>query len=337
MIDPAARVTLGRSSVTVTRLGFGTSGIGGWPEAIPPDRATAAFHAAWDAGIRYFDTAPMYGHGLAERRLGEFGQGRVGEIVISTKVGRLLRPVLISGEHGPSAGRSYFAGEHELNPTFDFSYEGILASLDESRRRTGLDRFDIALLHDPDNHLDEALGAARDALVDARTAGRIRAIGAGMLHVGPLIRLAADGDFDCLLVAGRYTLLEQGALDTLLPLCAQRKISVIAGGVFNSGLLANPHAGAYYEYAPAPRDVLRKAQRIGAICAAFDTPLPAAAIQFPLAHPAVASVVIGMRSAAEVKQNLQHLAHPIPHEMWTALKAKGLLREDAPTPGIETT
>jgi D-threo-aldose 1-dehydrogenase len=325
-------VAIGTTGVTVSRLGFGSSGIGGWPVAVDDATAAEVLDAALDSGIRYIDTAPMYGHGLSEERVGACIRRRTEPVVVSTKVGRLLREVPLAADHGYGPGRPMFVGDHRLNPMFDFSYEGIVISLDESSCRTGLDRFDIALLHDPDDHMDLAMREGMRALRDLRAAGRIRAIGAGMRHVAPLTRFVLETDIDCVLEAGRYTLLDQSALDGLLPAAADRGVTVLAAGVFNTGLLADPHDAATFEYRQAPPELLSRARRIAAVCARHDVPLAAAAIQFPLGHPAVGCVVVGMRGAREVAADIRDLRLPIPEALWADLKADGLLREDAPVP-----
>lgn len=330
-MDPFEPVAIGATGVAVTRLGFGASGIGGWPVAVDEATAARVLDAAWDAGIRYFDTAPMYGHGLSEERVGAFVRRHEGPVV-STKVGRLLRDVPLTAEHGYGPGRPMFAGEHRLNPTFDFSYDGIVTSLEESTARTGLTRFDIALLHDPDDHMELAMTEGMRALRDLRAAGRVRAIGAGMRDATPLTRLVRETDVDCVLEAGRYTLLDQSALDALLPAAAERGVTVLAAGVFNSGLLADPHDAATFEYRPASEGLLARARSVAEVCARHGVPLAAAAIQFPFGHPAVGGVVVGMRDTAEVATNVRNLRWPIPGALWDDLKAAGLLREDTPTP-----
>jgi D-threo-aldose 1-dehydrogenase len=265
--------------------------------------------------------------------VGAFARRHAGEVVVSTKVGRLLRPVPLTAEHGYAAGRSMFAGDHVLNPTFDFSSSGIRASLDESRLRTGLDRFDIVLLHDPDDHLDQALRDAIPTLCSLRDAGLVSAIGAGMRHVEPLTRLIRESRLDCVIEAGRYTLLDQSALDGLLPAAQERGVTVIAAGVFNTGLLADPTGDATFEYRPAAPELLDRARRIARTCARYDTPLVAAALQFPLGHPAVGCVLVGMRRPDEVQQDISAMRHPIPGALWAELRDQGLLRADAPMPG----
>lgn len=283
---------------------------------------------AWQRGVRFFDTAPLYGHGLAERRLGRALAGRArDDFVLATKVGRLLRKDAPSDPRQP-----FWKGVPPVNPVFDFSYDGVLRSVEESLERLGLDRVDILHVHDPDEHCDEALAGAYPALDRLRSEGAIGAVGAGMNQVELLLRFAREADFDCFLVAGRYTLLDQTALPELLPLCQERGLAVIAGGVYNSGILADPSPGARFDYALAPGPVLERAQRLQAVCAHHGVPLPAAAIQFPLAHPAVASVLVGARSAAELEESLRFLSLAIPADLWAELRSQGLLPEGAPVP-----
>jgi D-threo-aldose 1-dehydrogenase len=320
------RVRLGRTDVEVTRLGLGTAPLGGWPEATDPAVADATIQAAWDAGIRFFDTAPLYGHGLSETWLGQkLSKLPRDEFAVATKIGRLLRAV-------DPEEPSLFHGTPPVNPIYDFSYDGTVRSYDESLDRLGLDSVDIAHIHDPDDHYDEALDGARRALRDLKAAGRIRAVSAGMNQAEMLTDFARTGDFDCFLLAGRYTLLEQGALDNLLPACRERGISVITGGVFNSGVLIDPDRQAYYNYADAAPEIVERARRIGAICARHDVPVKAAALQFPLGHPAVACVLTGARTPAELEENVALFDLPIPPALWDDLKRERLLRDDAPVP-----
>ncbi len=323
--EPAERLALGRTALTVTRLGLGGAPLGGMFRSATDDDARATVDAAWGAGVRTFDTAPLYGHGLSERRFGAALRERSrNDYVLATKVGRLLVP-----------GReeeSIFADAPPLRPVFDFSHDGVLRSLAESLDRLGLDRVDIVHVHDPDDHGSEALDGAFPALRRLRDEGAIGAVGAGMNQTALLTRFVREAGIDCVLLAGRYTLLEQGALDDLLPACAERGVAVIAGGVFNSGLLADPRAGATYDYAPAPDALVARAARIGEVCAAHGVPLRAAALQLPAAHPVVATVLTGARTAGEIAENAAHFSHPIPPALWDDLRSAGLLRDEAPTP-----
>lgn len=323
-MDATETTTIGSTDVTVTRLGLGSAPLGGWPTAVDADTAHATVRRAWEAGLRYYDTAPYYGHGRAEELLGDVLRERPrGEFTLSTKVGRVLVP--------EPPKDPFFAGAHPLTPVFDFSAEGVRTSLRESRRRLGLERVDIVLIHDPDDHHTQAVEEAYPVLADLRENGEIEAVGVGMNASEPLRRFAEEADFDCFLLAGRYTLLEQDSLD-LLEVARQRNMSIIIGGVYNSGLLVDPKPGAPYNYQPAPDDVIARAQRLEEVCAEFEVPLRAAALQFPLAHPAVACVLNGARTPAEVDDNLAMFTYPIPAELWSTLKERELIHPDAPTP-----
>jgi D-threo-aldose 1-dehydrogenase len=312
---------LGRSGVAVTEISFGGAAIGNLFTAVTDDDARAAVDAAWDGGIRFFDTAPHYGLGLSERRLGAALQDRPrGEYVISTKVGRLLEPAPSAGP-GADVGRDDqgFDVPPGLVRRFDFSADGVRRSLAASLDRLGLDRVDIALIHDPDAHGEQALREAYPALERLRAEGVVRAIGVGMNQTEMLTRFVRETDIDVVLVAGRYTLLDQTAANELLPAALERGASVIAGGVFNSGLLAAPTPDATYDYAAAPGALISRALRLQEICAESGVPLRAAAARFPLAHPAVASVLIGARSAAEVTDAIALRGLDIPPELWQSL------------------
>jgi D-threo-aldose 1-dehydrogenase len=325
-VDRRSRVALGRTRLQVTRLGLGTAPLGGLYAEVSETEAHAVVEQAYDLGLRYFDTAPLYGHGLAERRTGQVLRSKPrDDVVLSTKVGRLLRP-------GAPPPDGQFKGTPPVVPVFDFSYDATLRSVEESLSRLGLDRVDILLIHDPDQHYDAARAGAYPALERLRSEGVVSAIGAGMNQVEMLARFARETDVDCLLVAGRYTLLDQVALTELLPLCQERGIAVIAGGVFNSGILARPAAGAPYNYEPAAAEIVERALRIQAVCARFNIPVKAAALQFPLAHPAVACVLTGCRSVAELRENIELFELELPAGLWAALKNEGLLREPAPVP-----
>lgn len=318
--------TLGTTDVVVTRLGLGTAPLGGWPDATDPDVAVATIEAAIAAGLRFVDTAPLYGHGLSETWIGKTLAGRRREdFTLATKVGRLLRSV-------PATEPSLFKGTPPVSPVPDYSHDGIVSSLNESLERLGMDWVDIAHIHDPDDYHDQAVTDAYPALRELRDQGKIRAIGAGMTQSEMLARFARERDFDCFLIAGRYTLLEQGALDELLPACSERQISIIAGGVYNSGVLINPSPDSYYDYAPAKPDVIERSRRINEVCDRHGVPVKAAALQFPLGHPAVASVVTGARNPAELAENIEAFEFPIPQVLWEDLKRHRLIRDDAPTP-----
>jgi D-threo-aldose 1-dehydrogenase len=310
------RRRLGGSPVFVTELSLGGAAIGNLFTEVTDDDARAAVDAAWDAGIRTFDTAPHYGLGLSERRLGAALRDRPrAEYVVSTKVGRVLRRA------SPPYGRDRegFAVPADRVREFDFTADGVRRSLDDSLTRLGLDRADIALIHDPDDHPRQALAEAYPALERMRAEGCVRAIGAGMNQAGLLTRFVTETDVDVVLVAGRYTLLDRSAADALLPAALKRGVSVIAGGVFNSGLLAAPVQGATYDYQATPGPLLSRAQELDAICARYGVPLRAAAARFPLTHPAVVSVLVGARSAAEVTDATGLRDAGIPAGLWQAL------------------
>jgi D-threo-aldose 1-dehydrogenase len=285
--------------------------------------------------VRLFDTAPLYGMGNAETRLGDALRHRPrNEFVVATKVGRLLRETDLPDPTQIRDGESSWKGVPALNPVYDFSYDGALRSLDESLARLGLDSVDIVHIHDPDEHFDAAMEGAYPALVRLRDEGVVKAIGAGMNQWQMPLRFAEEGDFDCFLLAGRYSLLDCSALERFLPYCRARGISVIVGGVFNSGILADPHApDARYDYAVAAPDVVERAKRIDAVCAAHGVPLKAAAIQFPFGHPAVAAVVVGSRTIQEATENARLFEQELPVDLWLELRSEGLLPEGAPLPG----
>jgi D-threo-aldose 1-dehydrogenase len=326
-LNPRERLRLGRTTLTVTRFGLGTAPLAGLFEEVDEENALAVIERAWDAGIRFFDTAPLYGHGLAEIRLGKvLRQKPRDEFTLASKVGRLLR-----ADAPPEPGQA-FRGTPPVNPVFDFSYDGVMRSVEESLERLGLDRIDILHIHDPDHHYSEALEGAYKALDKLRGDGVISAVGAGMNQAEMLTRFAREANFDCFLLAGRYTLLDQVALKELLPVCLERGVAIIAGGVYNSGILADPKPGAHYNYETAPAELIQRAQRIGAVCARHGVPIKAAAIQFPLGHPAVTCVVVGCRSVAQLDESIAMFELEIPPAMWAELKQEALLAPDVPTP-----
>lgn len=370
-MDVSARVALGSSRVHVTRMGLGTVPLGGLYEPIGDEDAGALVRRSYELGVRLFDTAPQYGSGLAERRLSrvlpEFPRE---DVIVATKVGRLIRPtsmpakvVTVLREVITNRDASRFVGasrhvvhrlqgrtahvapatppadapDPRLAPVFDFSYDGAMRSLEESLERLGLDRVDMLLLHDPDYYFKQAMSGAVRALDQLRADGTVGAIGVGMNQSAMLTRFALEANFDCFLAAGRYTLLDQTALDDLLPACESRGSSVIVGGVYNSGILADPRPGTHFNYEPAAQAVLDKALAIKAICDRHGVPLKAAAIQFPLGHPSVAAVLAGSRSVAEVEENAAMLAHPIPADLWLELRHEGLIAPHVPTPGPDAT
>jgi D-threo-aldose 1-dehydrogenase len=338
--DARERVDLGRSGLRVTRLGFGAAPIGGLYTAVDDADARATVDRAWELGIRTFDVAPLYGYGAAERRLGSALAGRPrDEFVLSTKVGRLVRrsdAITPTDDVDPQAmdGRqdAFYVRSEPLRMVFDFSADGVRRSIEESLARLGLDRIDIALIHDPDTHWAAAIDDAFPALARLRGDGVVRAIGVGMNQSAMLARFAREGDFDVFLLAGRYTLLDQDALGELLPLCVERDIAVLAGGVMNSGILADPTPGGRFDYQPAPPAIVERARRLGAICARHGVPLRAAAVQFPLAHPAIRSLIAGVRRIDHLDEYPELMAHPIPADLWSELRAEGLIDPVAPVP-----
>jgi D-threo-aldose 1-dehydrogenase len=331
--DPAGRIRLGRTRLDVTRVGLGTAALGGLYAAVDEKRAVETVRRAYEAGLRFFDTAPLYGHGLAERRAGLALHGIPREeFALATKVGRLLRAGAPPDSTQLSGGLERWPAAPAVNPVFDFSYDGVLRSVEESLERLGLDRIDVLHIHDPDEHGAEALGGAYRALDRLRAEGAIAAVGAGMNQAELLVRFARAADFDCFLVAGRYTLLDQAALGELLPLCRERGIAVILGGVYNSGILADPRPGATFDYAPAPPELVERARQLELVCRRHGAPLKAAALQFPLAHPAVTSLLLGARSPAELDEDLALLQTPLAPELWDDLRRERLLPEEAPTP-----
>ncbi len=335
--DPAAARRIGRRDVAVSALGVGTAPFGSAAAADTDAAVRGAFDALVGAGLRYFDTAPFYGLGLAEHRLGMCLRGVDRRMLtLSSKIGRLLRPL---GD-GVAPGAS--SGAYPFEVAFDYSYDGALRSLDCTLQRLGTNRIDIALLHDVNRRWQgdlveqryrEAMAGAYRALVELRDEGVIRAIGVGVNDWEILLRFAADGDFDCFMLAGRYTLLDHTALSRFMPDCERRGISVLMAAPFNSGILATgARAGATFFYVEADAAIMDRTRRIEAVCARHGVALAAAALQFPLAHPAVASVVTGMRSAAEAAQNLAHMRAPIPADFWRELKHEKLIDDRAPTP-----
>jgi D-threo-aldose 1-dehydrogenase len=309
---------LGSSAVRVSELTFGGAVLGNMYTAISEEQAAATITAAWDGGIRAFDTAPHYGLGLSERRLGAvLAQYPRDEYVISTKVGRLLEPA--SEPHGTDS--EGFAVPARFRRIRDYSADGVRRSIEASLTRLGLDRIDIVLIHDPDDYGEEAFRAAYPALEELRAQGCIGAIGAGMNQTAMLTRFVTDTDVDVVLVAGRYTLLDRSAGQDLLPAARQRGVAVLAGGVFNSGLLADPEHSATYDYQPAAAALVSRARDLQAACERFGVPLRAAAARFPARHPAVASVLIGARSPAEITDALTWRAAEIPAGLWDALDA----------------
>lgn len=338
------RRRLGKTGLEVTEIGFGTAPLGNLYEKIDDKVATQTIEAAWDAGLRFVDTAPFYGYGLAEHRVGEYLRNRPRDaFVLSTKIGRLIRP------HDPAQEwPGVFKGALPFKPVFDYSYDGVMRSFEDSLQRLGMHRIDVLLIHDLDvdsigsetetaAHRKElfggAMGGGYAALDELRRNGDVRGIGAGLNLWEVAESLAREADFDCFLLAGRYTLLEQEALTSFLPLCAEKDIGIFIGGPYNSGILATgPVAGAMYNYEPASAEILDRVGRIDAVCRAHRVALASAALRFPLGHPSVATIIPGARNPDEISRNLATFEQPIPAALWSDLKGEGLVRQEAPLP-----
>nr|WP_203614766.1 aldo/keto reductase [Streptomyces sp. SID13726] len=309
-------------------MAFGGAVIGNLYTEVSDEQAHEAVTAAWQRGIRYFDTAPHYGLGLSERRLGEalraFPRSK---FTVSTKVGRRLEPAEASGDDLANG----FAVPATRRRVWDFSADGVRRTLEASLERLGLDRVDVVYLHDPDDHAEQAFHEGYPALEKLRSEGMVGAIGAGMNQAGMLTRFVRDTDVDVVLCAGRYTLLDQSALTELLPAAAERGVSVVIGGAFNSGLLADPKPDATYNYAQAPGELLDKALRMKEIAERHGITLRAAALAFCAAHPAVASVLVGARSADEVRDCADQFATQVPNAFWQELRSTGLLATEEPS------
>jgi D-threo-aldose 1-dehydrogenase len=334
------RRRLGRTDVDVSVLGFGGATIGGLAARVPEDQAQGTLDAAWDEGIRYFDTAPFYGLGLSELRVGRLLRERPrAEFVVSTKVGRILRaPVDLDRR------RTSWPGGLGFEVKFDYTYDGILRAYEDSLQRLSLTRIDLAIVHDLDlgahapqrrweAFMGQLITGGWRALDELRSARVIRGIGVGINPRGMIPHFLELFDPDFFLVAGRHTLMEQQVLDDELPACVERGVGVVIGAVFNSGLLATgPAPGARYDYTDPTPAQLERVRRIQAVCDRYAVPLSAAALQFPLAHPAVASVIPGPVTAEQARSNAAAVRHSIPFDLWRELKQEGLLRADAPTP-----
>ncbi|MFT5088452.1 MAG: D-threo-aldose 1-dehydrogenase [Candidatus Latescibacterota bacterium] len=334
---------MGPYGLQVTRLGLGGTAFGNMYSALDEAASVEVVDAAVAAGIRYFDTAPLYGYGLSETRLGQgLASHARDEVVISSKVGYMLVPRPEGQEdHTP------FVDIPPLASIFDYSRDGVMRSIEGSLERLQTDHLDVVLIHDPDEsrsndpgwrpgdkgHFDEVMAGAYPALAQLRAEGVIKAIGLGMNQWQMLADFARAGEFDAFLLAGRYTLLEQESLRELLPLCSEKNVRIIVGGPYNSGILATGAiAGAMYNYVPATEDVLQRVRGIEAVCARHDVPLRAAALQFPFGHEAVATVIPGARSVEEVRENVELLEVEIAADFWAEIKAEGLVDGDAPVP-----
>ena len=330
-MDPIARVGVGRRDLKVTRLGFGCVPLGGLYEDPSDDAADATVKQVLDLGINYFDTAPIYGFGKAETRLGRvLPQYKRESFVVATKVGYTLVP-----DTGKADEKVFhrFANVPPLRPIFDYSYDGMMRTFEGSLKRLNLDRVDILNIHDPDHNWKEAIEVAYPTVHKLRSQGVVRAIGVGMNQAEMLARFARECDFDCLLVAGRYTLIDHTALEDLLPVCEKKGIGIIIGGPYNSGILATgARPGATFNYVDATPSVMEKVAAIEAVCERHHVALKAAALQFPMAHPAVAATIPGARSVAEVEENARLFSATIPNAFWQELRHLKLLPPEAPVP-----
>ena len=337
---------IGNSNLSVTNLGIGTAPIGGWPKALEEDKAQETLETAWQNGIRYFDTAPLYGFGMAEERLGKFLKNKNrDEYVVSTKVGRLI----VASDKN-SSEEAFFKGAPNREPYFDFSYDATMRSFEESLKRLQMDKVDILLIHDPDNHYDEALNGALKAILKLKDEKVISAVGCGMNQNEMLTKFANTGLVDCFLLAGRFTLLDQRSLDKLIPACENNKVSLIIGGVFNSGILVNPSSNSYFDYAQLNDSWLQKAKQLGVrkpesyesntywlnkvmkikeVCENHQITLKTAALNFPYLNKNIATVLTGVSSKDEVSENLKKFSKKINSDLWHELIDKKLIKKEA--------
>jgi len=316
------KVGMKRVDLEISRLSLGTAPLAGLFKSVDIAESDQLINTALESGINYFDTAPLYGHGLAEQRLGRI-LGKVSKpFVLQTKVGRVLNWV----EKADPVPWFPDADPH-IQPVFDYSAEGIKRSFNESLERMGVDHIDIALMHDAENHIPQAINDAYPVLADLKRQGIIKAIGIGINFCDAAIEIMKNVDLDIALLAGRYTLLDQSAQNKLLPYALERKVDITIGGVFNSGVLADPKPGATFEYLPASDEIIAKAQAIGAFLKNLGIPLTAAALQFPLRHPAVTSVLTGSRNSSELTSNMADFDLDLPADIWTQLEDAGLIEK----------
>jgi len=321
MVKHATTTKLGTANVAVDAVSLGTAALGGLYRSVPDADVASLFDTAFDAGISLFDTAPQYGHGKAEQRLGAHLSGRDRDSYkISTKVGRLV-------VDDPDADTGIFADANPSRLEFGYDRDSVLRSLEESLVRLGLDRVDIALIHDPDDHADQAIEEAYPTLAELRDEGVVGAIGVGMNQSAIPTRFVEETDIDLVLLAGRYTLLDQTALDDLIPVARANDVSIMIGGVFNSGVLVDPDNAPMFNYGPASDDVVARANALAAVCARHDVPLAQAALAFPYREPSVVTVLLGARNGDELQQSLAMVQQGVPDELWTELREEGLIHE----------
>jgi len=316
------KVGMKRVDLELTRLSLGTAPLAGLFKSVDISESDQLIHTALDNGMNYFDTAPLYGHGLAEERLGRILGSVTKPFVLQTKVGRVLNWV----EKADPVPWFPDADPH-IQPVFDYSADGIKRSLEDSLKRLGVDRIDIALMHDAENHIPQAINIAYPVLADLKRQGIIKAVGIGINFCDAAVEIMKSVDLDIVLLAGRYTLLDQSAQNKLLPYALERKVDITIGGVFNSGVLADPKPGATFEYLPASDEIIRKAQDIRAFLSERGIPLTAAALQFPLRHPAVTSVLTGSRNSKELLANMADFDLELPEDIWNQLEGAGLIEK----------
>ena len=316
------KIGMKRVHLELTRLSLGTAPLAGLFKSVDVSDSDQLIHTALDNGMNYFDTAPLYGHGLAEERLGRILGTVTKPFVLETKVGRVLNWV----EKADPVPWFPDADPH-MQPVFDYSADGIKRSLDESLKRLGVDHIDIALMHEAENHIPQAINTAYPVLADLKRQGIIKAVGIGINFCDAAVEIMKSVDLDIVLLAGRYTLLDQSAQNNLLPYALERKVDITIGGVFNSGVLADPKPGATFEYLPASAEIIKKAQDIGAFLKKLEIPLTAAALQFPLRHPAVTSVLTGSRNSRELLANMTDFDLELPEDIWNQLEDAGLIEK----------
>ncbi|MDA0259432.1 MAG: aldo/keto reductase [Actinobacteria bacterium] len=316
------KIGMKRVDLELTRLSLGTAPLAGLFKSVDVSESDQLIRTALENGMNYFDTAPLYGHGLAEERLGRILSNVTKPFVLQTKVGRVLNWV----EKADPVPWFPDADPH-VQPVFDYSADGIKRSLDESLKRLGVDHIDIALMHDAENHISEAINIANPVLADLKRQGIIKAVGIGINFCDVAIEIMKSVDLDIVLLAGRYTLLDQSAQNKLLPYALERRVDITIGGVFNSGVLADPKPGATFEYLPASDEIIKKAQDIGAFLKNLGIPLTAAALQFPLRHPAVTSVLTGSRNSKELLANAADFDLELPEDIWNQLEDAGLIEK----------